>query len=1401
MNNKISRLICILLIIFLMPVVSFGADNVVYVANSSFNMYSTYSEPDDLDINSRLYWVHEYRENDKGLMLSGQRSNSTLSYKVSAANEVCISFDIKTFKDCPQGNLYIAGSDGKKQPLLIFDGKNHIKSVDKRYITGYNAGALQNVAVVYTADKSVCDIYVNGKEKYIDYKISKYSIDAVSQVTFEFNHNDASAVLLDNINITCTDKPLKSYPVDDYSDVSENEITLDALNFEAVVGNAVLHNSDFEIMHTLTIHQNGNKLDIIEDVDGNKVFAVNKIATQNDCHMNAHNLVGESDYVVFEVDVKLLDEYGFFNTTYRDENDKDAGYIALRTGRELHMGKTTKILDKNRWYRLSLMIDYYDRQVSYYLDKEFLATEPMGENEFVGSKARMWRIHGTPYSKYGPKSDNSNDYMIYFDNMRVYEGKELLDDLGSVEKEIVISNKTVFDRNTGLKKQLENHVALHTRSGVVFKDGKKDILLDTPHVENGVVMVNAAELSEKLGVENPYTEKYVPADQFFTEGLKMMIYTDNTCLNGGLIIAGNTRYNAPTDPNELQKLNDFLWLLQPEKEVILDIYDKSKNKGIHPRLHATKEDFERVKQEIEIDPIKKVWAESLIKNADRVIDQAVVFYELRDGTRLLGVAREVRVKLYTLGMAYQLTGDTKYSDRAWKELEAVCAFPDWHPSHTLDTAEMAAGVAIGYDWMYHAFTDEQRKIIEKAMYNHVFYDANILYATAKGQMSTNSLNSGNWNNVVSGGVTMACLSMLDVYPEIAAHVMCGAIKSISTIMWRFAPEGAWYEGPSYWELVARFTIKLIECANTTLGTSLGLDTATGLSGSSEYMLYSQSPLGIYPYGDALIGTKCYSPEMIWYAEYYGKKDVEALVVDKCIFKNGEDFALGLLWKDPHLNAENVTLPLDKFYEIDDSLIFLRDSWTNEEQTFVGIHAGKTNTAHYHLDGGSFIFDSMGVRWAHDIGQQNYNIPGYWDEVRKWTIYGLRAEAHNTLVINPGANEDHKIASTAPVTKYESKPRGVIATVDMTDLFETGVISAKRGFAFADDRTSLVIRDEVNVQPDSDVYWFMTTKSAVAIEGNTAILSENGRKLKLEFVASDDADFSVGHAEPLPTSPKHQDDDPQPESTQRIMIHMKTGGQQTITVKLTPYDNEISTLESWNVPIDSWHIPDGEIPEKPSLSVINVGDRQIVPQKNIIDYYYLEGTLSSVPKITATDERYNIEVQKGGTLDDAAVITVTDKSNAYNRTVYNIIFTKVPKPIQFEGMTSIPIVSVVASDEPQEANKARNVIDNDLSTRWSASGAGCTLTVDLETVQRVDNIGIAYSVGDQRSTRISVAVSKDGAIFEDVFTGLSSGKTLEHEFVPLGGRDARYVRITCNGNTSSASSEWNSITEVVVTRNN
>ena len=65
------------------------------------------------------------------------------------------------------------------------------------------------------------------------------------------------------------------------------------------------------------------------------------------------------------------------------------------------------------------------------------------------------------------------------------------------------------------------------------------------------------------------------------------------------------------------------------------------------------------------------------------------------------------------GYAWKITGDRKYVDHAWKEMKAVCEFPVWGPVHPLDTGEMLFGSAIGYDWMYEALTEDQRKTIEE----------------------------------------------------------------------------------------------------------------------------------------------------------------------------------------------------------------------------------------------------------------------------------------------------------------------------------------------------------------------------------------------------------------------------------------------------------------------------------------------------------------------------------------------------------------------------------------------------------------------------------------------------------------------------------------------------------------
>ena len=143
----------------------------------------------------------------------------------------------------------------------------------------------------------------------------------------------------------------------------------------------------------------------------------------------------------------------------------------------------------------------------------------------------------------------------------------------------------------------------------------------------------------------------------------------------------------------------------------------------------------------------------------------------------------------------------------------------------------------------------------------------------------------------------------------------------------------------------------------------------------------------------------------------------------------------------------------------------------------------------------------------------------------------------------------------------------------------------------------------------------------------------------------------------------------------------------------------------------------------------------------------------------------------------------------------------PKLKQFDGMTSIPVYGVVASAEPQAANVASMAIDNDMETRWSAEGVGQYIILDLSKVQEIDNVAIAFYVGDTRKTRLNISISEDGISYEQLYSGLSSGTSTDYEFFSLSEtRKARYVKIGCDGNTSASIGGWNSISEIVVTRN-
>jgi glucose/arabinose dehydrogenase len=126
-------------------------------------------------------------------------------------------------------------------------------------------------------------------------------------------------------------------------------------------------------------------------------------------------------------------------------------------------------------------------------------------------------------------------------------------------------------------------------------------------------------------------------------------------------------------------------------------------------------------------------------------------------------------------------------------------------------------------------------------------------------------------------------------------------------------------------------------------------------------------------------------------------------------------------------------------------------------------------------------------------------------------------------------------------------------------------------------------------------------------------------------------------------------------------------------------------------------------------------------------------------------------------------------------------------------TGTPCEPVIASSH--DGNLPANTLDNDLNTRWSASGDGQWIQFCLGSSTSISGVEIAFYQGNTRTSRFDVQVSSDGNSWANAATNLqSSGTSLALERFSFTARTGRYVRIVGHGNSASA---WNSYTEVKI----
>jgi len=427
---------------------------------------------------------------------------------------------------------------------------------------------------------------------------------------------------------------------------------------------------------------------------------------------------------------------------------------------------------------------------------------------------------------------------------------------------------------------------------------------------------------------------------------------------------------------------------------------------------------------------------------------------------------------------------------------------------------MTGAFAIGYDWLWNDWTPEQRKVLENAIAEKGLKPAMEKYKSGAGFINGKS----NWNQVCNGGVGVGALAIADVYPDLAGSVLENGITRLPNMMGTFAPDGGGEEGLGYWDFGSRYNIMLMASMDSALGTDFGLSQIDGFKQSGDFQIY-MSGVGrvVFDFSDCGL-NKSSSPQHFWMGQKYNLPRYSWYRY--AALKDGQGGnVFDLLWFDPKSKDYDTTqMPLDRHFR-EAEKVSMRDSWQNDQGFIVGIEGGPTKVSHSHYDGGSFVLESDGVRWIIDSGKDGETYQKHTNKAEKSDFYRVRAEGHNTLVINPDADPGQAGDAIAIFTQFDSQKDRAIAVMDLTSAYAKEASQVTRTYELMRGK-SFTVTDEIVCKKPASVWSFFHTEANVTLSSDkrTATFKKGGKTLTATLDAPANATFEVLPAEPAKDSP-------------------------------------------------------------------------------------------------------------------------------------------------------------------------------------------------------------------------------------------------------------------------------------------
>jgi hypothetical protein len=252
-----------------------------------------------------------------------------------------------------------------------------------------------------------------------------------------------------------------------------------------------------------------------------------------------------------------------------------------------------------------------------------------------------------------------------------------------------------------------------------------------------------------------------------------------------------------------------------------------------------------------------------------------------------------------------------------------------------------------------------------------------------------------------------------------------------------------------------------------------------------------------------------TPALMWLARRFDRP-IDAWITGRGPIGSG----IGVLWYHPvRRSPEALRVPRNvRFRHVE--VASLRGSWSDKAAFWLAMKGGDNSANHSHLDIGTFVLEVGGQRFAIDLGADDYALPGYFSPDRRPGYYRISTAGHNTLLVDQ-ANQP--AAARAQIINFRSGPTFAYAVADLGPAYPA-LRAVRRGAALVDHRVA-VIADEIEGAAGRSVRWQMHTRSAVALHGTRATLTQDGVSLHARIMEPADAVFIVESArQPSPENP-------------------------------------------------------------------------------------------------------------------------------------------------------------------------------------------------------------------------------------------------------------------------------------------